>query len=99
MTFKVKLRAKDNYFDSTAKDADDKRFEFNFELGKMAPKYSYNWPYDFFTMLEMIQVEAGLDIIENKSLNVPQVVSSQGELTASETSRQLAQVKEESSQE
>ena len=57
-----------------------------------------NWPYDFFTMLEMIQVEAGVDIIENKSMVVPQVTSTQGELTASEARRQLAQVKAESEQ-
>jgi hypothetical protein len=98
MTFKVKKRAKENYFASTATGSDDNRFEFNFELGKMEPKYNYNWPYDFFTMLEMIQIEAGVDILENRVLHVPQVTSAQGELTAAQVRGQVTQVKSESSQ-
>lgn len=68
MTFKVKKRANDNYYKTTTNSFDDQRFEFDFEYGKSPPKYNYNWPYDYFTMLEMIQVEAGIDIVESKKV-------------------------------
>ena len=94
MTFKVKKRAKEDYFEATASGTDDGRFSFDFEIGKTAPKYSYNWPYDYFTMLEMIQVEAGLDIFENKLIQVPQTTSSQDEISSSSVRRQIEAVKE-----
>lgn len=89
MVFKVKKRANDNYFATTSDSSDDRRFEFDFEFGKMPPKYNYNWPYDFFTMLEMIQVEAGLDIVENKTTVVPQVKSNQGEVSTASLASEL----------
>jgi len=98
MTFKVKKRAKEDYFEATARGTDDGRFSFDFEMGKTPPKYSYNWPYDYFTMLELIQVEAGLDIFENQLLQVPQVTSSQDEISSSEVRRQIGAVKESSVQ-
>jgi hypothetical protein len=98
MTFKIKKRAKENYYEYTAEGADDQRFEFNFESGKTPPKYSYNWPYDYFTMLEMIQVEAGVDIFENSLLQTPLTFSSPNEISTSETQRQVSAVKAESVQ-
>ena len=98
MTFKIKKRAKENYYESTAQGADDARFEFKFESGKTPPKYSYNWPYDYFTMLEMIQVEAGVDIFENSIMQTPRTTSSQDEISSSETQRQITGVKLSSSQ-
>ena len=93
MVFKAKKRANDNYFATTSVASDDSRFKFDFEFGKKPPKYNYNWPYDFFTMLEAVQVEAGLDIIENKMGTVPQVVSNQGEISSANMSGQLESVK------
>lgn len=95
MVFKVKKKAKSNYFATTSDSGDDKRFEFNFQFGKKPPEYNYNWPYDFFTMLEAVQVEAGLDILENKMVAVPQVVSNQGELSSANQKGQIAAVKGE----
>ena len=95
MVFKAKKRAKSNYFATTADSGDDQRFEFSFEFGKKPPEYNYNWPYDFFTMLEAVQVEAGLDILENKMTAVPQVVSNQGELSSANEKGQIAAVKGE----
>ena len=96
MVFKVKRRANDNYFATTSDSSDDERFRFDFEFGKTPPKYNYNWPYDFFTMLEMVQVEAGLDIMENKVVTVPQVQSNQSEISTGKMSAQLAAVKNKS---
>ena len=96
MVFKVKKKANDNYFATTSDSSDDERFRFDFEFGKTPPKYSYNWPYDFFTMLEMVQFEAGLDIMENKVVTVPQVQSNQSEVSTGKMSAQLAAVKNKS---
>ena len=93
MTFKVKKRAKDDYFETTTTDSGDSRFQFNFELGKTKHKYNYNWPYDYFTMLEMIQVEAGVDIVMNQETIIPQVISQQTDIKSSQMQRQLAAVK------
>ena len=102
MTFKVKKKAKTNYFASTKASSDDTRFEFNFEMGKKESKYNYNWPYDFFTMLELIQVEAGVDILSNNAIaSTTRRVQSEmyDEVHASETRRIIQQVKGQSSQE
>ena len=58
MTFKVKRKAEKSYYKMTQDSRDDSRFKFDFEVGTKEPEYGYNYPYDYFTMLEMIQVEA-----------------------------------------
>jgi hypothetical protein len=64
MVFKVKQKGKWNYFKKLKESSEDERFGFEFELGDgdssklSTPKYSYNWPYDYFTMLELIDLEA-----------------------------------------
>ena len=68
LVFKVKQRAKTNYFELTADSKDDERFKFNIEGGIQLGqdlKYSYNWPYDFFTMVELAQIEAGVEYKSN----------------------------------
>ena len=56
MIFKVKQRAKINYFGATADNRDDERFKFKFRTGQgaQAPDWSYNWPYDFFSLVETV---------------------------------------------
>ena len=34
----------------------------NFESKEISPLYSYNWPYDYFTMIELAQVEASIEM-------------------------------------
>ena len=65
LVFKVKQKAKVNYFKKTLDSKDDDNFQFDFksQKGDSATKitelpYSYNWPYDYFTMLELVQLEA-----------------------------------------
>lgn len=64
LVFKVKQRAQKNYFSKIAgSDADaDSRFRFNFTAGRAGRQereleLSYNWPYDFFSMIELIKLE------------------------------------------
>ena len=47
---------------------------------------------------ELVQVEAGLDIIENQLIAVPQVTSSQDEVSSSDKRRQNQEVKTTSRQ-
>jgi len=76
MVFKVKQKAKKNYFAKTADTRDDSRFKFNFRLGEGAdaasqrdvvPNYSFNWPYDYFSLVELIKIDAEISFepIEN----------------------------------
>lgn len=61
MILKVKKKAEKNYFAVTADSTDDDRFKFNFKVGRKAPEYSYNWPYDFFSLVELAKVEIELE--------------------------------------
>ena len=64
LVFKVKQKAKTNYYEMTADSKDDVRFKFNFKVGssdsskETSPNYSYNWPYDFFSMVELAKINA-----------------------------------------
>jgi hypothetical protein len=61
MIFKVKKKAEKNYFAVTADSTDDDRFQFDFEVGRRAPEYSYNWPYDYFSLVELAKVEVEVE--------------------------------------
>ena len=62
LTFKVKQKGEKNYYSLTADSRDDNRFKFNFNVGKQTPDYSYNWPYDFFSLIELIKITGGINI-------------------------------------
>jgi hypothetical protein len=59
MIFKVKKKAEWNYFAVTEDTQDDVRFKFNFANSQEAqtPKYNYNWPYDYFSLVELAKVD------------------------------------------
>jgi len=61
-TFKVKKKAKQNYYEITKDATDDSRFRFTFSSDPQAtavpPQGSYNWPYDYFSLVEGIDIEA-----------------------------------------
>lgn len=62
--FKVKKKAKINYYNLTSDSGDnEKKFQFKFGAETFNDvKYSYNWPYDFFSLVDRIQVEADLSV-------------------------------------
>ena len=63
MVFKVKRKASIDYYEMTADSTDDERFKFDFRSrGNVRPEYSYNYPYDFFTMLDRVKIEASTQI-------------------------------------
>ena len=67
MVFKVKQRAKNNYNNVTKKSESSVGFSFTSEqeLAKFSSSpdkeldYSFNWPYDFFSLVELAQLEVG----------------------------------------
>lgn len=62
LTFKVKRKAEMSYFNTTADTSDDNRFKFTFDVGDKPPEYSYNWPYDYCSLVEYAGIEAELEI-------------------------------------
>ena len=62
MVFKVKKRAEVNYLDKTS-DINDGGEKFKFTFGSQEdsfPKINFNWPYDFFSMVELVKIDAEL---------------------------------------
>ncbi len=60
MVFKVKQKAEWNYYNITTDSTDDDRFRFDFQGNgqvEVVPEYSYNWPYDFFSLVERAKVD------------------------------------------
>lgn len=61
--FKVKQRAKNNYWKTIAENARDKRFNFDYIKARKGSQladetdYSYNWPYDYFSMIELVKMD------------------------------------------
>ena len=65
IVFKVKRKAENSYFNTVVGASQDTRFDFNFEIGntKVSAKnsvlpYSYNWPYDFCSLVELAKIDA-----------------------------------------
>lgn len=75
MVFKVKKRAKTNYFDKivakkgTTQETDGIRLEgvTSVVAGKRDKDITYNWPYDFFSLVELVKIDAEVSFanIEN----------------------------------
>ena len=60
MVFKVKKKANSNYYKMTADTTDDQNFATNpFSIGNEELEHSYNWPYDYFSLVELAELEVG----------------------------------------
>ena len=84
MIFKVKQKAATNYFDTLASvpmetDSIKERYpmvnKIPYSIPNL-PRHSYNWPYDYFSMVELIKVDAevsfGKGIVRNPGeFNIP----------------------------
>ena len=70
MVFKVKQKANKNYFSKvvTANQDADPRYRSSFKAGRSGEDVdklgdmSYNWPYDFFSFVEMVKLDAAVKI-------------------------------------
>lgn len=74
MVFKIKQRGKNNYYGASLTQDDSK----GFGLSELDPKgkfgvsgkqltYSYNWPYDFFSLIELGKIETSVTFEPTKS--------------------------------
>jgi len=60
MVFKVKQRAKTNYFKKVVERNDTNIFE------EGDAKVTYNWPYDFFSLVELAKIESEVKFAERE---------------------------------
>ena len=74
MVFKAKQKARNNFFNVTQQSEVAKGFTFTAikELQGVASNaeaeltYSYNWPYDFFSLVELAQIESEITFESSK---------------------------------
>jgi len=57
MVFKIKQKGEFNYFKVTKDSTDDLAFSFEQKIGRSIDDYSYNWPYDYFSLVELAKVD------------------------------------------
>jgi len=91
MVFKVKQRAKTNYFDKVigkkagyGQAATAAGFQTNAQSETAQEEFiSYNWPYDFFSLVELVKIDAEVEFsnipegkFEPKKTNIPEGVQS-----------------------
>jgi len=65
MVFKIKKKAEWNYYNVTADSTDDARFAEQFNIGGEGGidklPYSYNWPMDFCSLIELAQIDTEVE--------------------------------------
>jgi len=72
MVFKVKQKAADNYFKMLVDSIEEEGFVFeslkrrSITRDRIDFDYSYNWPYDFFSLVELVKLDTEA-VIENKT--------------------------------
>ena len=77
MVFKVKQKANINYYEKVlSRVGGDSSFKFDFTLGGETTsitdaKYSYNWPYDNFSLVEFAKIDSEVSFEDNP--NVPNI--------------------------
>lgn len=91
MVFKVKQRAKTNYFDKVigkkagyGQAATAAGFQTNAQSETAQEEFiSYNWPYDFFSLVELVKIDAEVEFsnipegkFEPKKTEIPEGVQS-----------------------
>jgi hypothetical protein len=71
MVFKVKQRAPTNYFDKVIANSkiSDRRFNFAFDVEERSeiPEFSYNWPYDHFSLVEFAKMDVEVKFSKEES--------------------------------
>ena len=69
MVFKVKKKARTNYWELIKDAESSEKYKFKFDLSskdRKTPDYSYNWPYDYFSLVELAQLESEIVIDAKK---------------------------------
>jgi hypothetical protein len=61
MVFKVKRKAASNYHDLIDMQQKDPRITLKTHNQEKSLPYNYNWPYDFFSLIELAKLETGIE--------------------------------------
>lgn len=72
--FKIKYRANGSYSDMLDDIEDNINYKYR-KLDQSIPWYTYNWPYDYFSLVELVNVKAG-EVYE-APVNQPQTTTVQ----------------------
>ena len=89
MVFKVKQKAETNYYSkviNTKAKADE--YDFGVSIGRsQKEKYSYNWPYDFFSLVEFVKLDTEITFESGNSINGRVAASSLSTIKGIDVSR------------
>jgi hypothetical protein len=100
LVFKVKKKAKTNYFNKlseSAKEKDKRKENLLASLGRKTQQgasivkednellYSYNWPYDYFSLVELAKIDATIEFDGNEKV-VTTITDQTNTLTVSQQS-------------
>jgi len=66
MIFKAKKRAEINYYKMTADSTDDGFFP-TIQAGRPSSPYSFNWPYDYCSLVETARVDVEIDYVSGSN--------------------------------
>jgi len=61
LVFKAKQRGNNNYFSLVSGQSEE---------GSEQHKYSYNWPYDYFSMVEFIKIESEIEYSTEQAIDI-----------------------------
>ena len=64
MIFKVKQKAEVSYFKKMERDRYPTNHPEKNSSIEDVFEYGYNWPYDYFSLVELIKVEAKVDFVK-----------------------------------
>jgi hypothetical protein len=62
MVFKVKRRASNNYYNARRRAIDTGQRITNPQGNEVEFDFSYNWPYDFCSLVELAKIESGVEL-------------------------------------
>ena len=94
MVFKVKQRALKDYASITPKTTDEPEYRPWTAVRGVDPSvnsYGYNWPYDFFSMVELVKMKAGIKLTPGVRPTAP---GSKGEASIDITTGESPDVEE-----
>ena len=70
LVFKVKQKAKKSYYKKTLDSTDDDSFRSGLPGQEdQLPAYSFNWPYDYFSLVELIKLDAEVEYV-NRGIRI-----------------------------
>ncbi|MBC8227914.1 MAG: hypothetical protein H8E74_12410 [Gammaproteobacteria bacterium] len=61
LVFKAKQRGNNNYFSLISSESEE---------GSEQHKYSYNWPYDYFSMVEFVKIESEIEYSTEQAIDI-----------------------------